>query len=139
MLFGRKLPDVGDRDHRDAAVQHLIDRALVQFGIRRERALDVIDIGEQGLFVVGRAAGDDPDRAAAEARIDQLHRARGIIGHHRNAHGVVPQFQRQRDIGFGFGRAQPEMEGRRFQHLTARIQRRDAAFALHVRGQRAPA
>ena len=53
---GRELPDIGNRDDRNAAVQHLIDSALVDFGVRRKRLLDVIDIRQQGLFDIHAAA-----------------------------------------------------------------------------------
>ncbi len=121
--------DIGEHENRGAAVKQRRHRALAHIGIRRERAFEIEQIGEQRLLVLHIAGGDQADGAARSAFVEQLHRAGGIFGGDGKARGLVADFQRQYDPGRRSLAAVVEMETRRRQRFAVPAERCDFAAA----------
>jgi hypothetical protein len=62
-----------------------------------EGALDVVGVAEQRLLLALRGAGDDANRAALPALVEQHGRARGTLALHDQPRHAVAQLGRQDD------------------------------------------
>ena len=68
LLIGER-PDIVQHQHREIAAQQLLDAAATQLREGLERALDVIEPGQDRLGAFGGGAGDEADRAPAPALV----------------------------------------------------------------------
>ena len=103
-------------------------------GERIERAGEIVGRGEQRLRGVGGRAGDDADGAAAPALVEQLHGAGRALGRNFQARDVVPDLDRQVDLGVGFELALLEGEARFAERQAFQIERADDAALAAVGG-----
>ncbi len=110
-------------------VQQMGDRALLQIRIRRERAFEIIEIGEQRLLALDIAGRDQTHHTPWRTGVEQLRRAGGIFASHCEPCRFVAHLDGERD-----GRVCPvlavfEAEARRSQNFAARALRLNTAFA----------
>ena len=130
---------IGEDEHRDLLVQQLRHRvrdaaaALAHFGVRRERAGDVVGRGEQRLRLVGRAAEDDADAPALAALVEQAHRSGGALAQHLDARDAVADFDRQLELRLRLRRAGGEGERDIGERKVFEIERAQGAGVAPVR------
>ena len=117
------------------AIDGVIDRAFVQIGVRRERTLEIIQVGQQRLFVLHVAGGDEADGAAARAHVEQPHGACGVLVRDRDALRLVSHFERQLDLGYRAVLAARNCERRRREHLAPCAKRKHIALPLAGRAR----
>ena len=145
------VADIGQHDHRHV----LLDEAAHRFGRRRdlgeadigeriERAGEVVGRGEQRLRGVGGRAGHDADGAAAPALVEQLHGAGRTLAGDLQPRDVVPDLDRQVDLGVGLAVVVLEGEARFAERQALEVERADDAVlgaagggAQNLDGQRA--
>ena len=139
--LARDVADVGQHDHRHV----LLDEAAHRLGGRRdvgephvgeriERAGEIIGRGEQRLRGVGGRAGDHADGAAAPALVEQLHGAGRTLGRNFEPRDVVPDLDRQVDLGVGLALALLEGEARLAERQALQIERADDAVLAAAGG-----
>ena len=116
--------DIGEDEHGNIARQKIADRALAHIGIGRERTLQIIEIGEQGLFVLVAAGRNDADGAMRAAAAQKLNRAGGVRVRNGNARGLVAHFQRKNDMRRRAIQAAIEVKARTGEHFVMAAQRR---------------
>ena len=106
-----RLPRVGDgavgqHQHRQAALQQLLHRPAAEFREGRQRAVQVEQLPDQRHIGGGvLAARDQPDRAAAEALIEQHGGVGAGDAVEVEPHDLVADLDRQRQRGLGAGGA----------------------------------
>ena len=122
--FRRQRADVGQHHHRQLLVEELRDRLLRRalvaeshIGERRQRAGEVEGRGQQRLRGIGGRSGDDTDRAAAPALVQELHRAGGSFAGDFKPGDVVAQLHRKIEPGLGLALLRRE-------HVTGLADRR---------------
>ena len=113
-------------------------------GERVERAGQVIGRGEQRLGGVRGRAGHDADGAAAPALVEQLHGAGRALAGDLQPRDVVPDLDRQVDLGVGLAVVVLEGKARFAERQTFQVERADDAVlgaagrgAQHLHRQRA--
>ena len=128
--LGPERADIGQHDHRQLLIEEARDggcgrAALAEphVGEGAERARQIEGGGEQRLRRVGGGAGDDADRAAAPALVEQLHRAGRALAGDFQPRDVVAQLDRQVERGFGLGLLHVEDEASIADRRSLRIQR----------------
>ena len=143
---GDELADIGENDGRDLLRDQVVngvgDVALARrhhVGVRRKRALDVIEGRKQRLRRFARLARDDADAMPLRAGIEQVNRARGTFARDRDARDLIADLDRQIELHRGFAAALVEGKGRLAERLAAAGQRLDDArrAVLRRRSRRA--
>ena len=131
---GGEVADVGHGDHRCVGVDEVghghggigVAR-LAHVGEGLDGARDVVERREQRLRRFDRGTGEQADAPAAEAVVEKLHRAGGVGARDLQAGDLVPDLDRQRDLGLGRGRVGGEGEGRIADDAALDVARRDQA------------
>src|SRR6185312_12799967 len=111
--------DVGHDDHRQLLIEelgdHLLRRALVAapyVGKGRERAVEIERRREQRLRGIGARSGDNADRAAAPALVEELHRTGRTLAGNFQPRDVIAQLDGEVERGFGLALPWSEAEAR---------------------------
>ena len=104
--LARDIADIGEDHHRQVLVEEL--RSPLRAGEPRSASRtsanglsardEIVGRGEQRLRGVGGRAGDDADRAAAPALVEQLHGAGGALAGDLEPGDVVADFDRQVEL-----------------------------------------